>query len=108
MAAGATVWHRMARRARQGEKDVIETLYNDIEKDRRHHLVTVLVREDASDRMFSDWGMGFQKVDADRREWAGAFRLSRETLAEKLPENIGAPAKTLIGSFMEVNAGSGS
>ncbi len=42
----------------EGGRSTVNTLYNDIVRDRRHHDVTVLYYEEISERRFSGWTMG--------------------------------------------------
>ena len=47
----------------EGEQSVVEALYNRIFQDPRHTDVVILLEESAPQRTFSDWGMGFSKLD---------------------------------------------
>ena len=42
----------------EGGRSTVNTLYNDIVRDRRHHDVTVLYYEEIAERRFSGWTMG--------------------------------------------------
>jgi hypothetical protein len=43
----------------EGERDVVEKLYERIDRDRRHASVLRLVSRDIPERNFPDWSMGF-------------------------------------------------
>ena len=58
----------------EGDLEVIESLYDVIESDRRHADTRVLLREDAEVRAFGDWTMGF--VQADREMLASVAGLN--------------------------------
>ena len=48
----------------EGEKDTIETLYQRIRADKRHTNVTRVLDRPISQRLFSDWEMGYQTITA--------------------------------------------
>jgi len=52
----------------EGEPDVVDTLYERIERDPRHTRVTRIIREPIAQRHFGAWRMGF--LDARRDEIA--------------------------------------
>lgn len=47
----------------EGEKPVIETLFERIKADTRHVDVVVLLNSPIADRSFPDWSMGFRDLD---------------------------------------------
>ena len=53
----------------EGPVDVVDTLYEKIERDPRHTHVTLVIREPIPQRTFDGWTMGFYK--ASREELAG-------------------------------------
>ncbi len=42
----------------EGEETVVESLYDKIEKDDRHHSISLIKKEEISERDFSQWNMG--------------------------------------------------
>lgn len=89
----------------EGEKADVEAIYDRIYRDTRHHGAIVLTRGDADRRLFPDWGMGLKMLDPERDgEIAGAFRLSEEALADRLPEDVDSLGRKMIETFMQVNA----
>lgn len=51
--------------ALEGELDAIENLYTAIAKDERHRDVIVVYKNPIQQRRFSDWTMGFNRLDAN-------------------------------------------
>ena len=47
----------------EGEQDIIQALFNLIEKDKRHENVVKLFDTDGNQRLFEDWSMGYRKVE---------------------------------------------
>jgi hypothetical protein len=48
--------------ALEGERNVVDNLYDKIEKDRRHTNVLKVYENDIEARSFNDWSMGFNKI----------------------------------------------
>ena len=46
----------------EGKKDDVEFIYNKIQKDDRHKDIIDLVQEDASERYFPNWSMGYKNI----------------------------------------------
>lgn len=47
----------------EGEDTIISQLYDCIQRDSRHRLVTTIVKEKINDKDFRNWSMGFCRVD---------------------------------------------
>nr|WP_237448696.1 BLUF domain-containing protein [Nocardioides flavescens] len=47
----------------EGPEDSVDTMYDTIAADGRHHGVIVLHREEVAERAFPDWSMGFGRYD---------------------------------------------
>lgn len=47
----------------EGEKEAIEKLYGKIALDLRHEGLKLLVKQEASERIFQDWTMGFKLIN---------------------------------------------
>lgn len=43
----------------EGEREVVESLFNKIERDARHFETRVLLKVEVEERSFGDWSMGF-------------------------------------------------
>jgi hypothetical protein len=50
--------------ALEGELDAIENLFANISKDERHRNVILVYKNPIQQRRFSDWTMGFNRLDA--------------------------------------------
>ena len=47
----------------EGEEAAVRALYDNIARDRRHHLVTIVASGPVAKRHFHDWSMGFRHMD---------------------------------------------
>jgi hypothetical protein len=50
----------------EGERSVIESLLNKLEKDQRHHRVTKIILEPIEARAFAEWTMGYSTIAANK------------------------------------------
>ena len=55
----------------EGDKTVIKDLYNIIKQDKRHKLTIKVYESGMKTRSFSDWSMGFKKLDDPNAEVLG-------------------------------------
>ena len=46
----------------EGEKSVVLNIYRKIDKDRRHHNVSLLLKNDIPRRAFNNWSMAFKEL----------------------------------------------
>lgn len=46
----------------EGEQDIVEQLYLNISKDKRHHRVNCILKKSIKERDFPDWKMGFRNL----------------------------------------------
>lgn len=46
----------------EGEPDAVDGMYKKLHLDKRHHQLTLIVREPIAKRYFADWSMGFSNV----------------------------------------------
>jgi hypothetical protein len=53
----------------EGPPDVVEALYDKIERDPRHDQVTLIIKEAIAERQFDNWTMGFHNIS--RKELGG-------------------------------------
>lgn len=47
----------------EGEKDEVLKLYEKIKKDTRHQNVTLVIKENIVERLYSDWNMAYQELN---------------------------------------------
>ncbi|MFK7897771.1 MAG: BLUF domain-containing protein [Myxococcota bacterium] len=52
----------------EGDVEVVESLYSQIEHDARHDEPRILLREDEVERSFADWTMGFVRASREMIE----------------------------------------
>lgn len=82
----------------EGEQSVVEELYRHIEKDDRHSGLMRLFAGLYDRRIFTDWSMGFHRLDKDEQaQLSGAIDLCKNSVRDTLPEE--APEEIAI--FME-------
>lgn len=86
----------------EGEKEVVESLYNKIKTDPRHHSVLTIFKRQIKQREFSDWTMGFVNLETlDPAELPGySSFLSHSLNPEEFAENP-AHAMRFLASFKE-------
>ncbi len=46
----------------EGEEEKIRSLFEKIEKDKRHHSMTIIIQEPIAERSFGDWTMGYADI----------------------------------------------
>ncbi|NOU60890.1 BLUF domain-containing protein [Marinifilum caeruleilacunae] len=49
----------------EGEQDTINSLYDRLEKDRRHTNIVKILEEEIKQRSFPDWSMGYHKLSKE-------------------------------------------
>ena len=77
----------------EGEREVVEELYDRIKKDPRHERVRTLLQRTVEKRQFRDWSMGF----VDVRQIAGGLPGYSDFLAA---HRLAAPADKLVMSVL--------
>jgi len=94
--------------ALEGEEHIVENLYKKISQDSRHNHILLVAKEEISDRMFSDWSMGFTNLEnADDATIQHVESLDGFTdfLTKPVDANFFSKnptrAKLLLGSFKE-------
>lgn len=87
----------------EGDKEVVLSVYDKIEKDERHHNIMKMVSGTTEERNFPDWSMGFKTVsDAEWKDLSGYFKLNSSNLLSQLI-NSNKKVNTAVNSFMTVN-----
>ena len=71
----------------EGEKREVESVFHLVERDPRHRAIRVLFAEEAAERQFPDWTMGFEKLEdawSVPRAWSTILEdgLNSATMAE--------------------------
>lgn len=72
----------------EGEESQVAALYDEIQKDPRHHKVSTFFREPIAQRDFADWSMAFYEIDHTADQWPAGFNdvLLKETSYKDLHE----------------------
>lgn len=68
----------------EGEADRVRRLVSRIQGDPRHCYFMVMHEQTSDERLFSDWSMGFKKLDPGRQADSDVFALSKAALAERV------------------------
>lgn len=82
----------------EGEEEKIRRLFEKIERDGRHHSITIIVQEPIAERSFGDWTMGYADIapeDVDTIIGANDFLAGGQSFA-KLGKG---KAKKLLAAF---------
>jgi Sensors of blue-light using FAD len=82
----------------EGEEPVLETLFQRIGADERHHRVITLLRREVETRHFGDWAMGFVSAEHLTKQLPGYsdyLRLRGES------ESGASAAERVLSSFRE-------
>ena len=82
--------------ALEGEEKVVDDLFNDIATDERHKNVLVVYKNHVTTRTFTDWSMGFNKLEDHHLEDLDGYNgmLNANFFAEKPGRAV-----TLLESF---------
>ncbi len=73
----------------EGEPDVVRTLYRRIQADDRHRNLMLVLEQRAEKRVFTQWSMGFKKLDAENAADNKLFQISRTALADRISSDDG-------------------
>ena len=73
----------------EGEEQTVRDLSRRISHDRRHRNFMVLVEQQAEQRAFAQWQMGFKRLEADRAEDQPIFRSTEAALAQRISKQDG-------------------
>ncbi|MGA2808532.1 MAG: BLUF domain-containing protein [Terracidiphilus sp.] len=49
----------------EGEPEAVDKLYENLNQDKRHAQVTLIIREAIASRSFGDWSMGFSSISSE-------------------------------------------
>jgi hypothetical protein len=84
----------------EGDRTVVQALFEKISRDNRHSLVTKIILEPIAERSFAAWTMGHSRVTA--RELAEIPGLNDFFVRGKSYLELGeGRAKTLLGAFKD-------
>ena len=83
----------------EGEKTIIENLYEKISKDARISNPLVLIRREVPKREFPNWSMGYKNADKD----PASFELTVNSFRQALPKSLSPELDTIGWTFARVN-----
>ena len=85
----------------EGDKDVIQGLYQKIASDSRHTNLTKLIDRSANKREFPAWSMGFRMVE-EQEQFDFAFDLTRQSFEKHMPEDVSPEVSVLTNTYARV------
>ncbi|WP_157928835.1 BLUF domain-containing protein [Pararhizobium haloflavum] len=83
----------------EGERHVVQSLAQTIRKDQRHRNFMVLAELQAEARAFSDWQMGFKRLDPKLKDDQAVFELSRQALQNRIGDADGGMMLEMVLAF---------
>lgn len=87
----------------EGEKQIVETLYDRIKRDERHSSVMKLISREIEAREFPEWSIGLsQNIDTENVD--GAFALTKRNLAKVMPTEPSTELKVLTDTYIRVGS----
>lgn len=85
--------------ALEGEAEVVESTFSKIAKDKRHRNILKVSQEVIKSRSFTNWGMGFNKVENKDLEGVEGYTDFLSSPDSEFFTTKPSRAKTLLGSF---------
>ena len=82
----------------EGPEAAILDLYNNIQKDQRHKNIIMLLKDNITERSFSDWSMGFHALSAQDIEGFNDIFLTADP-SNSFNAIKASDAKILLNSF---------
>ena len=73
----------------EGEAKTVRSVFQRIEADDRHKNVMVVLEQAAEKRLFTQWSMGFKRLDPDMAADRKIFQISREALEDRIAGDDG-------------------
>ncbi len=84
----------------EGDRVVVETLFERIERDKRHERMTKIIQEPIDERAFGEWTMGYSKISS--KELATIPGLNDFFAKGQSYMDLGkGRAKSLLGAFKD-------
>lgn len=68
----------------EGDRATVGEVARVIRRDPRHRNFMVLVERNAEKRAFSQWQMGFKRLDPSRQQDGSVFKMSRQALHSRM------------------------
>lgn len=86
----------------EGEKEIVQTLYDRIKHDQRHSSVMLLISRETETREFPNWSMGFAEIGSNHVSEL-VFLLTKDSLNKALPLEPTTELRVLSQTFARVN-----
>ncbi|MDP2119777.1 MAG: BLUF domain-containing protein [Hoeflea sp.] len=83
----------------EGEVDKVRALAARIRSDARHRHFMMLLEHQSEDRLFSEWSMGFKRLDVSRAADKNLFQISRTALSQRVGDHDGGMFLDAIVAF---------
>ena len=85
----------------EGQKEVIDELYEQLKKDERHHTLLVLLEEYVDHRSFPDWSMGYERIEKEQTTSLDGFStFMNENDKEQFLQGCSQEVIRLLNSFL--------
>ncbi|MCG8591615.1 MAG: BLUF domain-containing protein [Proteobacteria bacterium] len=86
----------------EGEREIVEALFDRIESDPRHTSAMVLLRAEVPERGFDQWSMGFYRTQgSDVRALPGLNDFLRRGFTDRNATEHGEAARKILSAFRE-------
>ena len=86
----------------EGARPVVESIYDKIFMDDRHARVKLLSAREVPQREFSDWSMGFRRLEEREVTSKAFFELSKGTLPDMIPPKVSQDTIKYLRGFSDV------
>ena len=83
----------------EGEREVVQKLYENIRRDPRHERVFTLGESQIAERNFADWRMGFAPLEADELDHIVGYINPRAVPLPGSPLPLATPLLDLLANF---------
>jgi hypothetical protein len=84
----------------EGNEEDLDSIFGEIQKDRRHKNIIALIDEPISEKNFADWSMGFASVKQDKAEGLIGYLKAYDRVESK---GGNSPAVTTLKTFIGSN-----
>jgi hypothetical protein len=85
----------------EGPDAAVSALEDQIFSDPRHFKMKVLCRQQAAERRFAFWRMGYRRLGGGVMHHEAWFNLTRRTLQARIPETCAAEVLFLLRAYLE-------
>lgn len=85
----------------EGEKEIVETLFDRIKRDERHSSVMKLISREIGTREFTDWSIGLSQMESAQNQ-EGTFSLTKRNLAQAMPAEPSTELQVLTDTYVRV------